>query len=237
MRFRKRIRDLDGIFQCFVEPQPLAPDHLIQPLARHVLHGDELDPARLGDVINVNDIGMVESRRRLGLLHETALAFRISDFLGRKNLDGDEPVQVSVSGFVHHAHPAAPKGFDNLVMQDGASDHGATRMFDTRVKLYRGSEPTGSTVQAPPCALSLCSTPPHSHFGNGLTFARRTSRIKSGNSFRRRMSCSSMPSNSSCSPGIHSGGTGLSAWSTTSSGKCITRSSHGSNCASDATSP
>ena len=51
MRFRKRISDLDGIFQCFIQAQPFAPDHLVQRFARHVFHGDELDPVRLGDGI------------------------------------------------------------------------------------------------------------------------------------------------------------------------------------------
>ena len=59
--FRERVRDLDGIFQCFFKPQALPPNHLIQRLARHVLHRDELDSVGLSDVVDVNNIGMVKS--------------------------------------------------------------------------------------------------------------------------------------------------------------------------------
>ena len=55
-----------------------------------------------------------------------------------QNLDGDEPVQVRVPGLVDYAHAAAAESFDDLVMQDGASDHGITRISGVRVRLYRG---------------------------------------------------------------------------------------------------
>src|SRR5439155_26080995 len=60
----------------------------------------------------------------------TGAFYGIRDFLGRENLDGHESAQMRVAGLVHHAHTAASQGFDNLVMQDGASHHVATRIFD-----------------------------------------------------------------------------------------------------------
>ena len=60
------------------------------------------------DVIDVDNVGMVKSRCRFGLLHKAPLSFGIGDFLGRENLDGDEPVQVRVPGLVYNAHAAAP---------------------------------------------------------------------------------------------------------------------------------
>jgi hypothetical protein len=140
MCFRQRIGDLDGTFQCFIEPQPLAPDHLVERFARHVFHGDEVDAVGLRDVVDVNDVGMVKSGYCLGLLYEPPLSLGIGDFLGRQNLDGDEPVQVRVPGLVHHAHSAVAERFDDMIVQDGASDHGTKRIFGTRVKLYRGGE-------------------------------------------------------------------------------------------------
>src|SRR5438445_2918580 len=131
MRFRERIGDLDSIFQCFIQTQSLAPYHLVQRLARDVLHRDELDSVRFRDVVDVNNVGMVESGCCLGLLYEPPLSFRISNFLGGQNLNGHEPVQVRIPGLVHDTHAAAPKGFEDLVMLEGTSDHGATRICDT----------------------------------------------------------------------------------------------------------
>jgi hypothetical protein len=48
---------------------------------------------------------MVKSGCCLGLLYEPPLSLGIGDFLGRQNLDGDEPVQVRVPGLVTHIPP------------------------------------------------------------------------------------------------------------------------------------
>jgi len=75
------------------------------------------------------------------------LSFGIGDFLGRQNLDGHEPVQVRISGFVHDAHAAAAERFENLVMQECSSIM-TNSSLGTRVKLYSGSEFDGLNARA-----------------------------------------------------------------------------------------
>ena len=117
VRLRQRVGDLDGILQRFIEPQPLAPDQLVERLARHVLHGDELHAVRIRDVVDVNDIGMVQSGSRLCLLHEAALPFRVGQSFGGEDFQCDEPVQVGVPGLLHHAHAALAELFDDLILR------------------------------------------------------------------------------------------------------------------------
>ena len=66
---------------------------------------------------------MIERGGGLGFLHEAALAFRVGDPLGRQDLDGDEAVQVGVTGFVDHAHPAFAELLCDLVMPQRLADH------------------------------------------------------------------------------------------------------------------
>ena len=44
------------------------------------------------------------------------------DVVGQE-FECDEPSQLRVFGFVHHAHAAAPQLFDNVVMRNGLPDH------------------------------------------------------------------------------------------------------------------
>ena len=53
------VRNLDRIFQGFVQPQPLARDQLVERFARHELHGDEVEPIGLVDVVNRDDVRIV----------------------------------------------------------------------------------------------------------------------------------------------------------------------------------
>ena len=108
------------------------------------------------DVIDVDNVGMAKSRCCLGLLYEPPLSFGIGDFLGRENFDGDEPVQVRVAGLVHQTRPTAAERFEDLIVQDGASDHGTTRNFGMRVKLIRGNEFDG--LNARPGGRYSCRT-------------------------------------------------------------------------------
>jgi hypothetical protein len=116
MRLRQSVGNINAVFQGLIQPQLPPPDHLGQRFAPHVLHLDELDSIRLRDVVDVNNIGMVESRRRFGLLHEPQLAIGIGDFPQRQNLDRHEPVQRRVRGPVHHAHFATDERFEDVVL-------------------------------------------------------------------------------------------------------------------------
>jgi hypothetical protein len=68
---------------------------------------------------------VIERGCRLGFLDEATLAVRICYLLGRKNLQGGKAVEVRVTGFVDHAHPAFAKLFCDLVMAECSADHGS----------------------------------------------------------------------------------------------------------------
>jgi hypothetical protein len=55
----------------------------VERFSRHVLHGDEVHAVGDVDVVDGDDVGMIQGRSGLGLLHEPALPFRIGHFLGR----------------------------------------------------------------------------------------------------------------------------------------------------------
>ncbi len=81
-------------------------------------------PPALVDVVDGDDVGVVQGRGSLGLLHEAALALGVGDLLRRQDLDGDEAVQVRVAGLVDHAHPALAELLEDLVVRDGSAGHG-----------------------------------------------------------------------------------------------------------------
>ena len=83
---RQRVRNLDGILKRFTHPKPLPADQLIERFARHVLHRNEGNSVRIGDVVNVHNVGVIESRSGLCLLHKTTAAFFIGELFSRKGL-------------------------------------------------------------------------------------------------------------------------------------------------------
>ena len=76
VRRGQRIRDLDGVLQRLAQPHPLARDQLVERLALHVLHGDEVDAVRLVDVVDRDDVGVVERGGGLGFLDEARACAR-----------------------------------------------------------------------------------------------------------------------------------------------------------------
>jgi hypothetical protein len=50
------VGDLDGVFQNLGQPHPIFRDQPVQRLARHVLHGDEVHPVGLADVVDRDDV-------------------------------------------------------------------------------------------------------------------------------------------------------------------------------------
>jgi hypothetical protein len=47
-----------------------------------------------------DDIGVIECRGGLGLLHEAPLALRIGNFFPGKDFNGDKAIQVLVAGLI-----------------------------------------------------------------------------------------------------------------------------------------
>ena len=115
--------DLDGAVEAFPHPQPFARDHLLQVAALDQFHSDEIDALCRVDVVNGDDVGVIERRGGLGLLHEAPLTLRIGDPLRRQDLDRHKAAQVRVAGFVDHTHPAFPELGEYLIVGDGSAGH------------------------------------------------------------------------------------------------------------------
>ena len=123
MGFCKCVRNLDGVSESFIHGQPLAPHELVQGPAGNELHSDKRAAALIGDVVHVDDIGMIQRGGCLGLLHEASLPLWFSYCLGAEYLDGDGSVQVGIERLLDHAHATlAELRFDPVVAQ-GLADH------------------------------------------------------------------------------------------------------------------
>src|SRR6266480_3110342 len=90
-------------------------------------------------------------------LVRTAAFFRDRTFSGGRTLMATNRSRcVSRALFVHQTRPTAAERFEDLIVQDGASDHGTTRNFGMRVKLIRGNEFDG--LNARPGGRYSCRT-------------------------------------------------------------------------------
>jgi hypothetical protein len=82
-----------------------------------------VDAVGLIDVVNSDDVRVIQCRSSPGLLDEPTLPVGIGYLPGRKHLQGNKPVQASVTGLVDYAHPAFGKFFQDLVMPERLSDN------------------------------------------------------------------------------------------------------------------
>jgi hypothetical protein len=74
---RQCVGDLNSILQCIFQTQSTFPDVLVERLAWHELHGDEVGGTIrqicAADVVNVDDAGVIQGGGRFRLLHKAAL--------------------------------------------------------------------------------------------------------------------------------------------------------------------
>src|SRR5262249_40286439 len=115
--------DLYGVFQSFAGREALGTDKPAERLTGNELHRDEVDPAGVIDVVNVQDVGVVQGGGGAGLLHEAAFAFGTGDGLSGKNFDSHWPVEVGIVSLIDHAHPAFAQLRFEAVMAECPTDH------------------------------------------------------------------------------------------------------------------
>jgi len=117
------IGDLYGVLEGLADGDGPSSDRICQGPAVHEFHGDEVDAVNLVDVVDVNNIGMIDCRGRLGFLHEAPLPIRVGYGFCWQNLDRDIAVQVRVAGLVDHAHAALTELFGERVVPYRLADH------------------------------------------------------------------------------------------------------------------
>ncbi len=106
-------RHLGPDLQELIERQRPLGQPLGEALALEVLHDQEADAVLLAHVEERTDVGVAESRDRLGLALEALKALRVLGQVAGEHLDRDRTVEPRVLGAVHLAHPPrAERRFD-----------------------------------------------------------------------------------------------------------------------------
>ncbi len=121
---RQRIGDLRRDVQCFHNWKAPRVEPLLERLTGVVRHDEKkLAGRRFVDLMNGADVGMVECRGRLRLVTETLVGVVVAGQGSRHELDRHRPIQTNVDSLVDHAHAAAAKLLDDLIMRNRAADH------------------------------------------------------------------------------------------------------------------
>ena len=117
------VRDLNTHLQQLLNLERPALDLVLEGGAIQILHGDEGLPLLLADVINGADVGMVQSRGRLGLPLKAGQSLGVAGDVIGQELECHKTMKASVFSFVYHSHPPATDLLDNAVVGDGLADH------------------------------------------------------------------------------------------------------------------
>ncbi len=102
------------------------------------------------DLVNVADVGVIQCRRRLGLLEEALFGRLVSRQVRREELDRDVPIQPRVMGQVDDAHAPAPKLGDDRIRAEGRAGgegHGRGRFYLWTRSGWPTNERTGWTLE------------------------------------------------------------------------------------------
>src|ERR1700677_500445 len=97
-------------------------DAVLQRHAIQKLHGDEHIAVLVINLVNGANIQMIQSNTLLGFALETAESLRIFGYVVGQELQGYEPSEFDILGFVNHSHPAAAKFLHDAEMLDGLTD-------------------------------------------------------------------------------------------------------------------
>ena len=103
-------------------------DHRGEGSALHVLHRNEAAIAKVADLVDRHDIGVVERRCGARFLFESAGGFGIARERGLEHLDGDLAAEPRIVRQVHLAHAAAADWRQDLVGADGSAEIGGLRL-------------------------------------------------------------------------------------------------------------
>jgi hypothetical protein len=109
-------RDLRSHIENFAELYRRVPHALAQRLAVNELHGDEVRPVALTNLMDGRNVGMIERSRSFRFLNETAHAVLVCREVGGKNLQRNLAIEFCVLRQIHLAHPARAE-FETMRVQ------------------------------------------------------------------------------------------------------------------------
>jgi len=118
----KCVRNLNPQFKYFPERKWLAGNAVLQRLPAEKLHRNEGLAVVFDDFIDGANIWMVQGGSSLCLTIETAQSLRIWREPVRKELQGNEAMELGILGLKNDAHTAATEFLDDSVVGDGLAD-------------------------------------------------------------------------------------------------------------------
>ena len=103
----ERVGNLSTQLDHLLDFQRLTGYPVLQRLALHELHGDEMKPAVFGNLVNRGDVGMVQCGGGSGFASQTFERLRVFRQVFGEEFQRDVSAEAEVFGFIHHSHSAA----------------------------------------------------------------------------------------------------------------------------------
>src|SRR5712692_2198803 len=100
---------------------------MLERLAFHEFHGNEVLAVLLADIVNRADVGMIERGGGFGFAAEALECGGALRGFRRKKLQRDEALEAGVFGFVDDAHATAAQLLEYAIVRDRQADHGRKR--------------------------------------------------------------------------------------------------------------
>ena len=132
VRILERVTNLRHDRQCFPRSHPLRIQHLAQVQPVDVLHHKKVQPVRLPEVVDRDDVRMIESGHRLGFTGESFGEVPILADLRRQDFECHESIEPSLPRFVNGPHPTATEKFQQLQIGKAGRESGGFRRHPTR---------------------------------------------------------------------------------------------------------
>src|ERR1700726_2108880 len=106
VRLVQRIGNLDGVLQYLLQRQRAFHESLREGLAFQIFHHEEIDSVLLANVEESADVRMIQAGDDASFALESLTQFSSVSEMTRKNLNGDNSAEASITGLVNFAHSA-----------------------------------------------------------------------------------------------------------------------------------
>ena len=101
-------------------------DTVLESLSLEQLHGDKRPAFEFSNVVNRADVGMIERGCSARFAAESLDCLRDPGNVVGEEFQRNAPAEARVLGSVNHAHPAAAKLFQDVVVGQRAADDGGS---------------------------------------------------------------------------------------------------------------
>src|SRR6266704_1945419 len=110
MRFLQTFTDVESVLQNLFQRQRAFARAVGQSLALEIFHDEVAGAVVRTDVVQLTDIGMVQTGDGTCLAVKALLGFRIGREMRRQDLDGYRALEASVAGAIHLSVGVIPRG-------------------------------------------------------------------------------------------------------------------------------